>query len=443
MQPRTKIPANVPAIAAFRLKARSTHPYYSSMFYALIPVEVKNLREQAHGAFIAVDKFMRLYYDPDAIQELSVEEGATALIHEVNHPLRGHMDRAESYAASRSLPVCVENHRFMNACEDAEINDDLAEENLPFPKGYGVLPSTLTKPMPNGKLWEEYADGQPKNFLVSLTKGGSGESKNGKGSPQDGEGNCKGIDCGSVAGGGQRPWELDPNEPNVDAQGKEIPKISQAEQEIIAKQVARDIQDHVKNRGTVPNSLKRWADAKLKIKYDPRRELAAVIRYAVMEQTGMVNYTWKKFSKRAPSNIFLPGLSAPVPKVRVVVDTSGSMTSDALGKALVLIQMTLKSLGSNVGIDVIACDAHANACHKVFKAEMVNLEGGGGTDMRIGVAAAAKQKPFPDIIILVTDGYTPWPTEPTKQKLIVALVETDVKKTDPPAWARVIHLDEE
>jgi hypothetical protein len=59
--------------------------------------------------------------------------------------------------------------------------------------------------------------------------------------------------------------------------------------------------------------------------------------------------------------------------------------------------------------------------------------------MRIGINKALEEKP--DVIIVMTDGGTPWPAEPLKRtKLIVGLVGW--KEDTAPDWAHTIEIGE-
>ena len=77
---------------------------------------------------------------------------------------------------------------------------------------------------------------------------------------------------------------------------------------------------------------------------------------------------------------------------------------------------------------------------RVAAATQVNLLGGGGTDMGQGIAAAAKLRPQPSVIVVLTDGYTPWPPVVPRPRVVVGLLRDDGPL--PPPWARVIHIEE-
>ncbi len=63
--------------------------------------------------------------------------------------------------------------------------------------------------------------------------------------------------------------------------------------------------------------------------------------------------------------------------------------------------------------------------------------GGGGTDLRVGLDAAQHQRP--DVVVVLTDGYTPWPEQAPKQGRVV-IVDL-VGSQQFPEWAEVIRVD--
>jgi predicted metal-dependent peptidase len=68
----------------------------------------------------------------------------------------------------------------------------------------------------------------------------------------------------------------------------------------------------------------------------------------------------------------------------------------------------------------------------------VRLVGGGGTDLRVGIAAAQASRPRPDVVVVLTDGYTPWPAQPTRARLVVAIIGDEGTAQEVPTWATTV-----
>lgn len=244
--------------------------------------------------------------------------------------------------------------------------------------------------------------------------------------------------CGSCATGQQEPWE---DGPPSDAS----PGTGKAEGKLIRRDVARQIVEHSRSRGTVPGHWTRWAEDNLKPKINWRRELATAIRHAVADIAGAVDYSYRKPSRRqgqiGNGKVVLPSLRRPIPSVAVVVDTSGSMSDQMLSQALAEVSGILKGMGHREGVHVIACDAQVHTCRKVFSPRQIQLAGGGGTDMGEGIHAAMKLRPQPQVVVVITDGFTPYPETPPKgTRVIIAL--TDAQGDSPP-WAKTVKVGDE
>lgn len=72
----------------------------------------------------------------------------------------------------------------------------------------------------------------------------------------------------------------------------------------------------------------------------------------------------------------------------------------------------------------------------VRKATDAVLAGGGGTDLRAGIAAASALRPRPDLIVVFTDGHTPWPAQSPPGSAVVAalLGRKGEALPDTPGW---------
>lgn len=241
--------------------------------------------------------------------------------------------------------------------------------------------------------------------------------------------------CGSCATGQKEPWE---DGPPSDGDG-----VSHAEGEMIRRDVARQITEHISAQGEAPGHWARWANEKLRPRINWRRELAAAVRHAVADVAGASDYSYARPSRRqgqiGNGKVVLPSLRRPVPSVAVVIDTSGSMSDAMLSQTLAEISGILKGLGQRDGITVLSVDAAVTTARKVFDARQVQLAGGGGTDMGEGIIAAAKLRPVPQVCIVLTDGYTPWPAQPPRgMKTVVVLVGDGSS----PKWAKTITIKE-
>jgi predicted metal-dependent peptidase len=409
-------------LQAARLWLGVKRPYLASVLWALRPVHTPGL------GTLAVDKHWRLYYDDNL--GWSHEETIGVLYHEVQHILRDHPGRAEQQADAQL------NGMAWNVCADAEINDDILVEGLKLPKGVVTPKDTLN--MPDNLLAEEYFQ----KWKQTAKKMNVGMPKDGQSQPGKGE-------CGSCAGGPARSWEKDApagvndKGESVDRNGNVVPDgVGEGEAELVRRKVAEDIKSSP-NQGDIPEYMKRWAESTLDPKVDWRKVLRGAIRRCMTDIAGMVDYSYSRPSRRSGSNpkFVLPSLRQPIPDVAVVLDTSGSMGTALIAAALAEVDGVLKQLGLKTGVRAIVADADVKSSKKVTKASKIELEGGGGTDMRVGVREALKKKPH--AVIVLTDGYTPWPTpsECGSARIIAGLLGAGAPKA--PAHIKSVVIEDE
>jgi predicted metal-dependent peptidase len=169
--------------------------------------------------------------------------------------------------------------------------------------------------------------------------------------------------------------------------------------------------------------------------------LASAVRRAIAHAAGCHDYAYSRPGRRRIPRIVTPALRRPLVTVAVVVDTSGSMGQSEVNAALVEVKGVIRAAGIGTQrLVVLACDASVGATSRVRRVEDVQLVGGGGTDMRVGIAAAEASRPHPDVIVVFTDGYTPWPDRPARARLVVAIIGTDSSADHVPDWATTVRV---
>jgi predicted metal-dependent peptidase len=89
-------------------------------------------------------------------------------------------------------------------------------------------------------------------------------------------------------------------------------------------------------------------------------------------------------------------------------------------------------------ITVLSCDSAAGVAQRVAQVEELSLVGGGGTDMRVGIDAALAQPRRPDVIVVLTDGDTPWPDGPPAARVIAGLI--GAAAPEPPPWIESVRI---
>jgi predicted metal-dependent peptidase len=371
-------------------------PYLASALFAC------TVRADPDSGTIGVSRSWQIRADPVIASTLTAEQFGSLLVHLTGHLIRDHAARANH------LGVAEANSRgWWNRCADAEINDDLMADDC-VPEVAPDLPTDVGGEP--GALAENY-----------YARDAAGPRR---------------WDCGSGADGCHRP-------------GDEEGAIKPGQADLLRLTVAAEVQaQHARLPGTVPGGWLRWAESVLPSRIDWRRVLAAEVRSAVAAVSGMVDYSYRRPPRRAHlhGDIVLPALLRPVPEVAIVCDTSGSMHERLLARALAEIEAVLARAGLRQSqVRVLATDTEVQAATRVSRAAQVVLAGGGGTDMGAGIAAAASLRPRPSIVIVLTDGYTPWPERPPGGiRVVVGLLCEDSAGPawPPPDWARTVYIDD-
>lgn len=382
-------------------------PYLAQALFALIPVPAPAVTR------MTCDESWRLYVNPGWLTRASVPEVAGELAHLVWHLLHEHAARA------RDLSVDASTADQWSAAADVTVAGVLAADEL-VPRHLWGAGELDLPPDLSAEQYYAMISGLP--VVDPDQRGGEG--------PGDGLDPTAG--CGSGCDGVRRSHELPPD---ADTHG-----VAPEEARAIRRSVAVEYTEHATLRGDSPGDAWRWAAGILKPQIPWESLLARSVRRAVGWTAGRGDYTYSRPSRRASSvpGIVLPGQRRLVPRVAIVVDTSASVDDVLLGAALGEVDGALKALGvAGESVRVYSCDVAVPVVSTVRRVRDVELAGGGGTDLRVGLRAVEQQRPRPDVVVVLTDGDTPWPAEPPPgSAVVIGLLGRHGYRLPPtPAWA--------
>lgn len=358
---------------------------------------------------LEADDRWRLYAHPDWLETTDVPAIGVELAHLCWHLLRDHAGRA------RSLDVGRREASSWRLAADATVAQTLEAAG----HGAGGLRDPVALGLPPDRSVEEY--------YAMLTRLSVADDEGSDEEPAEGG-------CGSAADGQTRPHE--PADTSLAMEATRAEELRRA--------VAIEFRGHMRTIGTEPGEWARWVDSVLDPRLPWEQVLAATVRRSVAWASGDTEQTYRRRSRRAAASpqVVLPGLRRPTPSVAVVVDTSGSMDDGLLAQALGEVDGVLRALGPVVGeLTVLSCDAAVHTVERSTSGRDVRLFGGGGTDVSPGIHAATRLRPAPEVVVVLTDGWTPWPAEAPERCIVIAAVLGRAAQALPPTpeWTRRVE----
>ncbi len=362
----------------------------------------------------AIDQNFNIYWNPQKVTLLlnttthkhqALAELGFIWVHEISHVLREHFQRSKHLNA--------EEVRW-NYAADLEINDSIWP-GLDPPKLFPPVTPDSYK-LPTGRTVEWYYKNLPMRYI-----------------------DIKIWDDGSGAHGEIRPWEL------MDGSRQSITDMARI---VISRDIARRMK--AQQPGTIPGSWGIWIQHTLEPKVDWRTILRNRLATAITIGRGSrIDYTFTKTNRRSTIHrpIVLPTLSGSQSnQLAVVIDTSGSMVGQPLEHAVAELYSILRAAHRKVNL--IPCDAKEYDTIELRSAtdikNLLQLPGGGGTNMIKGIEFAIQQKPKPDTVLVLTDGYTPYPTNKYDIPVLYGIIgkqklATNAVPPDPP-WGEDTYV---
>lgn len=373
--------------------------YHFAQQYPYLAVAAMNLKFVA-GPRFAVDTSWRVYCPPGWLAQASRKELELLVWRAIWPLIMGHWKRSQHLPDKEAAALA----------SLVETNEGIQEASYRF-ENLRPVPANLQ--MPPGSLLEEIyqylerqqppAGSQPAGQPHDQT--GSGTSARlGDQSKQPIMAPCSG-NCGQPA-----DFELPPELPS-----------EHLEAETAALR-------HALEKGDLPGKLRERISASARRNLPPWLQALiaalACLGEGQREERGLLN-------RRLPPNapVLTPGRTRNNPVVHAILDSSASMDKPKLMRALSLVAR----LAREADVTLHVGDTQLQSTHRRFQGTSLEVVGRGGTSMAHILEQVRDQKP--KLALVMTDGYTDWPSKPLPFPVIAVLLEPDML-TQVPKWIK-------
>lgn len=363
---------------------------------------------------------MRIYFSPDFLEELSDGELDLVMMHEILHVVLQHCFRQGER----------DNERFNIACDIVVNSNILLSNDMDLSsirlKKYGELMHLA----PDGKEGHEYTAEEVYEMLPKSKKregeGASAGSALGRAKKKQGKGGA-----GSFSWDDHSLWGRYEEDDTIrDVWVKRFEDACKA----------IEIREASNSRGLLPAFAKRL----LKELRKPQTDWRTILNDFIQEE--VVDYSFAPPDRRFDGPFFLPdfnGKEDSVENILFMIDTSGSMSDDMITAAYSEVKGAIDQFDGKLKGWLGFFDA-AIIEPKPFENEeefrVIKPAGGGGTDFQIVFEYVIKhmQDNPPASIIILTDGYAPFPKEHLARGIPVLWLLNN-ESVSPP-WGKVARI---
>lgn len=277
------------------------------------------------------------------------------------------------------LHLWKENPRLANQAADYVINLEILDMSKKHRDFIALPDNALVSEKFRGMSTQEVYD----KLKEKAEKGGGG------GDSGDGDGEGEGFDV------------------------HDFTELSKEEQDAVRKEIEQAVRQGALLAGKMAGDKHRSFEELTKPKVDWREQLR---EFMSAVSTGKDDSTWRRPNRRwLAQDVYMPStISESMGPLLVAVDTSGSIGDKELASFL----SEIIGLCENVmpeALHLIEVDAIVQE-HQVYSQDNLgtlmckrSFKGGGGTDMRQIFTYMGKNNIKPDAVVVLTDGYTPWP----------------------------------
>lgn len=356
---------------------------------------VRSIHESSSLPTACLDKEFRICLNPKYWKSLSTGLRKSLLLHELLHLSFDHLDRLEG----RKL-------KLFNIAADAVINTVITDGfRSSIGPGWITLPEEYKGPLVTEDIYD-WLEQQP------AEQQSSGEA---------GEG------CGVAE---ESPLEGTP-------EGQELAPDPEAINSALVKGLARSLE------GSIAKAFERLFPT-IPVWPAWRKYMRKVYSNLVANTSGNVHPSYSRVKKQA--GLLLPKYKGSVPKVAVVIDSSGSMNDRARNEIVRQVCVFAKQypqvktyLVSHTDRVEHASWAKAGSMRDIAEKACSFT---GGTYVKPAYDAVATAVPGCDVLIHFTDGYieSPWPRPPAKQFVFCDYSESSYCSVKPPEGTAHIKM---
>jgi len=197
--------------------------------------------------------------------------------------------------------------------------------------------------------------------------------------------------------------------------------LPEEEKQALSKEIDNAVRQGAFMAGKLNGQVSRGFNALMEPKLDWRELLRDYVSSVCV---GKGTSTWARPNRRYLSmDLYLPSqISEAIGGIAIVVDTSGSVNAELLTKFMAEI-IGIAENTQPEALHLICCDGDV-ASHDIYMqdnyhalAAVREFKGGGGTDMRKALDYIEEHKLNVEVVVILTDGYTPYPDRLSKPVL--------------------------
>lgn len=402
-----------------RLRLLSTHGFYGLLLMHMrFAIDFDCQTASTDGTSI--------YFSPKFLESLSDSELDFIMMHEILHVALQHISRGKD----------LDHERFNVAC-DIVINSNILLANNMNRSSITISGKELMHLAPNGEEGHLYTAEAvyamlPSTHLRETSKKSNdsfetGRAKQSEGKPQE-ETSSSGV---YVVDDHSRWGSIEEDDLLRDVWIKRVNDAA----------TAMEIREKGQGRGLVPIGVQRL----LKEIRTPQTNWRTVLNEFVQEE--ITDYSFSPPDRRFDdSGFFLPDFNEKeelVQNILFMIDTSGSMSDDMVTAAYSEVKGAIDQHNGHLRgwlgfFDAAIVEPREFTGESEF--QIIKPAGGGGTDFQIIFEYVAQhmQDKLPSVIIIMTDGYAPFPKEHLSMGIPVLWLLVNDNVTPP--WGKTTRI---